>query len=130
MIANASLLLNIGGRWPPDKKSKGDRFLSSSASIKNLVQCGTRTHVLLLLRHHYQARKFALTARPKARRVSCKLYFLKNLNAENCKRGPFEIFNIHSVAEFQKIEGISFGVFKKIFENSLRVPKKGPFGIF
>ena len=30
------------------------------------------------------------------------IHFEISHNAENCKRGPFEIFNNHSVAKFQK----------------------------
>ena len=30
--------------------------------------------------------------------------------SQNCKRGPFEIFNIHSLARFQTIEGVTTSV--------------------
>ena len=39
------------------------------------------------------------------------IHFEKSHNAENCKRGLFEILNIHSFAKFQKIEGGPFGYF-------------------
>ena len=41
------------------------------------------------------------------------IHFEISHNAENCKRGPFEIFNNHSVAKFQKNEGEQpIGVFE------------------
>ena len=54
------------------------------------------------------------------------IHFEISHNAENCGRGPFEIFNKHYVAKFQKKEGEpleSLKKFRKKISNSLIVPK-------
>ena len=70
--------------------------------------------------------------------------FDKCHNVGNCERGdPLRLFNILSVAKFQKIEGGLFGVFnKKIFEKnqmknfngslivSKNLKKRDPLGFF
>ena len=44
--------------------------------------------------------------------------FGKSHNAENCKRGPFEISNIHSVAKYQKFERDPLKTLKKFREKT------------
>ena len=41
------------------------------------------------------------------------------------KGDPLRLYNIHSVAKYQKIEGAFFGGIKKISKKSLTKPKRG-----
>ena len=58
-----------------------------------------------------------------------EIFLKKARNAERTEREDhLGVFNIHSVAKLQKIEG-GFRGEKSFFEKSCTVPKNGPFGL-